>query len=310
MLTIIGDVSVDLVLGPVDGWPAVGTELLMERSEFRPGGSGGNAALAARWLGARARVYSMVGGDPLGGWLSAQFGDLEACLSVSEAATSVSTGVIHSCGERTFFTTRGHLERLSWADIRPHLQPAPSANSIALLTGAFLLPRLRVDYSEIVAFLRDLGYGLAIDTGWPPGGWTDRTRAEASRWIAACDHVLLNEVEITGLAGEPDLGRAMDALSTLLRPGATLVAKTGPKGAIGRQNGRAETHLAPPVAVFDTIGAGDSFNAGYLLSRQRGDGLQSALRAGCAAAAAIISRFPRQDIRPGELADRGLLTEA
>ena len=50
-LTIIGDVGLDLLMGPISQWPRVGTETLMERSELRPGGSAGNAALAVSYLG-------------------------------------------------------------------------------------------------------------------------------------------------------------------------------------------------------------------------------------------------------------------
>ena len=32
LLTIIGDVGVDLVMGPLDGWPKIGTESLMNQS--------------------------------------------------------------------------------------------------------------------------------------------------------------------------------------------------------------------------------------------------------------------------------------
>jgi len=45
-LIIVGDVGVDLVLGPISGWPRIGTETLVERSELRAGGSAANAALA------------------------------------------------------------------------------------------------------------------------------------------------------------------------------------------------------------------------------------------------------------------------
>ena len=59
---------------------------------------------------------------------------------------------------------------------------------------------------------------------------------------------------------------------------------------------------APETKIFDSIGAGDSFNAGYLLARMDGAALPEALAAGCRAAAAIISRFPRRSIGLGELA--------
>ena len=43
-LTIIGDVGVAVVLGPISEWPRVGTETLVESSELRAGGSAANAA--------------------------------------------------------------------------------------------------------------------------------------------------------------------------------------------------------------------------------------------------------------------------
>jgi sugar/nucleoside kinase (ribokinase family) len=302
-LAIIGDVAVDLVLGPVDGWPAIGTETIMQRSELRAGGSGGNTALAMRHLGAPCRLLSQVGADTFGGWLAGEFKGVDAQLGVADAATTVSTGVIHTCGERTFFTTKGHLEEQSWAQIRPLVGAAPAVGSIALLTGAFLLPKMRGAYGEVIDDLTALGYQIAIDTGWPPEGWTPAIRAATLDWIGRCDHILLNEVEVTGLAEVDDLDAAFARLIPALRPGAALVAKTGAKGAMAYHDGRRFTADAPRLEVFDTIGAGDSFNAGYLAARLNGMDIEAALAGGCRAASAIINHFPRRAIAPGQLAD-------
>src|ERR1700751_5188165 len=109
-LTIIGDVGVDLVLGPIAEWPRVGTETLIERSELRAGGSAANAALAVSYLGGRSQLLFVIGNDEPGEWLAGQLRALEASLAICEAPTTLTVGLIHSCGERTFFTTRGHLE--------------------------------------------------------------------------------------------------------------------------------------------------------------------------------------------------------
>lgn len=302
-LAIIGDVAVDLVLGPVDGWPAIGTETIMRRSELRAGGSGGNTALAMRHLGAPCRLLSQVGADTFGGWLAGEFSGVDAQLGVTQAATTVSTGVIHTCGERTFFTTKGHLEEQSWAQIRPLVGAAPAVGSIALLTGAFLLPKMRDAYGEVIGDLAELGYQIAIDTGWPPEGWTPAIRAATLGWLSRCDHILLNEIEVTGLAETDDLDTALRRLTPLLRPEAVLVAKTGAKGAVAHYGGARFAAAALQVEVFDTIGAGDSFNAGYLAARLAGLGIQDALAGGCRAASAIINHFPRRAIAPGQLAD-------
>lgn len=302
-LTIIGDVGVDIVLGPIDHWPAVGTEALMDRSELRAGGSAANAALAASYLGAPCRLVSAVGNDGLGTWLAEQFREFDTSLPVCDAATSVSVGIIHSCGERTFLTTRGHLEAFAYEHVRPFLSRARHRNSIALLSGVFLTPKLRSNYSKLLDEVAALGYQIALDTGWPSGNWNDELREQAFGWVAKCDHVLLNEIEVANLGNSTDMQVALANVSRKLKPGASLVVKNGAKGAIGFQAGITMRVDAVPSAVFDTIGAGDSFNAGYLLARLEGSDLSNALSAGCRAAAAVITRFPRKSIKPGELAE-------
>ena len=120
--------------------------------------------------------------------------------------------------------------------------------------------------------------------------------------------MLLNDLEVRSLADAEHLPAAIDRLTPMLRRGATLVVKTGARGAIGIQDGHRCECAAPPATIFDTTGAGDSFNAGYLLARLRGAGLADSLAAGCRAASTIISRFPRRSIGPGDLAGLAALS--
>src|SRR4030095_3897670 len=141
---------VDLVLGPIQNWPRIGTETLLEKSELRAGGSAGNSALAVHYLGGQSRLLSLVGNDDFGVWLGEQFRGLKTSLPVCDAPTSVSVGFIHACGERTFFTTRGHLEKLAYAHVRPRLGPASDTNSIVMLSGVFLTPEIRRSYDLMI----------------------------------------------------------------------------------------------------------------------------------------------------------------
>jgi sugar/nucleoside kinase (ribokinase family) len=301
-LVIVGDVGVDLVLGPISEWPRVGTETLVDRSELRAGGSAANAALAVSYLGGHSQLLSVVGNDEPGAWLRGQLQPLGATLAVCDAPTTLSVGLIHSCGERTFFTTRGHLEALSYDLLRTRIPPAPEASSIALLSGVFLTPALRAAYPLLIRELHTLGYRVALDTNWPPQGWSAALRAEVASWVSTSDHVLLNELEVRSLADTIDLTAAIERLAAMLKRGATLVVKTGARGAIGTEDGQRCECAAPQASMFDTVGAGDSFNAGYLLARLDGAGLAESLAAGCRAASAIIARFPRRSIAAGDLA--------
>jgi ribokinase len=300
-LTIIGDIGVDLVMGPLASWPRVGTETIMDRSELRAGGSAGNAALAVHYLGGRSRLISAVGGDEFGAWLRGQLAAIETALQPCDQPTTVTVGLLHSCGDRTFFTTRGHLEHLSPEFVRSQLgRAAPGA--VALLAGPFLTPSLRASYPRLIEELREHGYEVALDTGWPPGAWDNALRSEVRGWIGACSHVLINEVEAMSLAGLDSLEESVATLASWLLPSATLVVKTGAKGAVAVQDGVHAQRGAADADVFDTVGAGDSFNAGYLMARMRGAVLSDAIAAGCAAATSIIARFPRRAIGAGELA--------
>ncbi len=298
-LSIVGDVGVDLVLGSLEGWPSIGTELLMPRSELRAGGSGANAALAARHIGQATHFISAVGNDHFGHWLAEQFAGIRTHLEVCDRETTVSVGLMHSCGERNFFTTHGHLQQLSVQHVLKHLHSTP-VPSIALFTAPFLLTNLRSRYADLLAEAASRGYRIALDTGWPPEGWD---RDEVVTWLPHCDHLLINELEAQSIAGTEDLDAALALIAKALKPGASLVVKVGARGALGIENGQRVAHDTEPADIFDTIGAGDAFNAGYLSARLRGGDLAEGLAAGCRTARAILSRFPRKTIRAGEFAD-------
>ena len=298
-LSIVGDVGVDLVLGTLDAWPHIGTEQLMPRSELRAGGSAANAALAARHIGQSAHLISAVGNDHFGPWLAAQFAGVRTSLEVCDRETTISVGLMHGCGERNFFTTHGHLQQLSVQHVLKHLRPT-EAPAIALFTAPFLLAGLRSHYAELLAEAARRGWRIALDTGWPPEGWD---RAELLAWLPHCDHLLINELEARSIAGTEDLDAALVLISRELKLGASLVVKVGPRGALGFEGDRRAEHATEPADIFDTIGAGDAFNAGYLSARLHGGDLAEGLAAGCRTARAILSRFPRKTIRAGEFAD-------
>lgn len=314
-IKVIGDASVDFVLGPVEGWPRKGTETLVRHSEMRPGGSAGNAALALAEIGCPVALYSACGTDEMGQWLRGQFGaGVDLHLQRIAGPTTSTVAILHACGERSFFTTPGHLDLIGRDTVAAALPPlrhadagAAPAGPLALLCGPFLTPPLRAVYGEFIAQLRASGHRVALDTGWPSGGWTEAVRAQVLDWIRACDHVLLNEIEVAGLAGGGTGEAALAQLATVMHPGATLVMKLGPGGACAIRDGVRVQARAPAAEVFDTVGAGDAFNAGYLAAIARGEDLAAALTFGCATATAIIARFPR---RPADGTAAGNATHA
>ena len=85
---VVGNVNVDMIMGPLAPWPRHGTECLLPYYELRVGGSAGNAALAFKGLGADPFLVTNVGSDLFADWLDAGKlkGTLRETLSPINAA--------------------------------------------------------------------------------------------------------------------------------------------------------------------------------------------------------------------------------
>ena len=295
---VIGAVAVDMIMGPVAPWPLPGTETFVPHSEIRPGGPAGNTALALQSLAVSHRIVCNVGSDVFGQWLMESFGDQAHHWDVANAPTTISVAIEHPGGERTFITAPGNLEYLTTGGILNGLPPKARPRDIALFTGIFLYPRLLASFDDMIATVARRGFVIALDTGWPPGGWSNEIKNLASSWLAHCDHVLLNEIESLSLSGEQSIPEAAKWLMARAKPEATIIIKRGANGATAWQAGIMAEMPAPSVKVVDTTGAGDAFNAGYLAACLRGADIKQSLQDGIEIASAAIASSPRHYRRP------------
>jgi sugar/nucleoside kinase (ribokinase family) len=295
---VIGAVAVDMIMGPVAPWPLPGTETFVSHSEIRAGGPAGNTALALQALKVTHCIICNVGSDVFGRWLTESFGDQANQWEVAKAPTTISVAVEHPGGERSFITAPGNLEHLTADGILAALPAKANRGDIALFTGVFLYPKLLASFGAILSTVDERGYEVALDTGWPPGGWSEEIKGLAGGWLAHSDHVLLNEIESRSLSGEQSIAGAAKWLVERAKPEAAIIIKRGANGASAWQGGTTAEVAAPKVKVVDTTGAGDAFNAGYLAACLRGANTARALQEGIEIASAAIASSPRHYSRP------------
>lgn len=293
-LTVIGNVNADLIMGPAAPWPKPGTEIILDHDELRVGGSAGNAALAWMGMGVEFSIAANTGNDVFGTWLAEAFGSHGAAMPVHPGSTTLSVGIVHPDGERTFFTTRGHLVHFSLADVLAALKGRDLSGGYGLLCGSFLTDRLVADYDRLFDWADGQGLSLALDTGWPSDGWTGANREAVRGWLGRCRIALFNEVESTTLTDTADAVAAAHAMRALMPEGSVAVVKCGPGGAVAVDAaGQLHRAAAPEVTVVDTIGAGDVFNAGFLAALAAGRPVGESLEAGVRTASRAISTHPR-----------------
>ena len=293
-IVLIGNVNIDLVMGPVADWPAIGTETVLPHSDWRVGGASGNTALALDAINCPYQLIANRSDDDFGKWLAKAFGTHSANWSLTNGSAGLSVGITHPDGERTFFSSLGHLNSFSYEDVIAQLHLSEMGD-IALLSGAFVTPKLLPKYSRLIQELKSRGFEVALDTGWPTDGWTSETREAVLSWCAKCDHVLINESEVFGLSGSSStsIEIAMQELINHMQPHSNLAVKCGPNGALAISDGVMLKSESPLVNVIDTIGAGDIFNAGYLNALLQNKSHQDALHAAVKMASLAISTHPR-----------------
>ena len=119
--------------------------------------------------------------------------------------------------------------------------------------------------------------------------------------LCQADIIILNEHELTALAGEPvtDAHSARLASSVLLGGGArTVVVTLGRRGAMVVTSDFVEPVGAFDVQVVDTTGAGDTFCGAFAVAWCRHDDVVSAARFASAAGALACTRFGAQAAIP------------
>ncbi|NGO65806.1 carbohydrate kinase family protein [Rhizobium daejeonense] len=293
-LAAIGNVNVDLILGPAAPWPKVGTEIIVDHYELRVGGCAGNNALVWDALGVDYCVAASVGNDQFGTWLLQSFGEKAKAWPVEQTGTTLSIGITHPDGERTFFTTRGHLPVFRLASVFDILDGESLRGGYMLLSGAFLMDALAEEYDRLFDWTDAHDIAVALDTGWPMEGWNEDNKRRTTNWLRRCRLALFNEIETTTLTGISDPVEAGRKLKTIMPDDAIVIVKRGADGAtVLDPSGTVIGAEARAVTVVDTIGAGDVFNAAFLAALAAGLPLKTCLSTGVAVATEAISTLPR-----------------
>lgn len=289
-VTVIGCVQADVVMSPVTDLPSPGGTLLTDQMTLRVGGAGANAALAAVEAGMQVRLIGCVGQDQLGTWMREQLapaGLADELVVVAGGTTGLTVALESPARDRTFLTYLG--VNACW---EPAMIPddALSCENL-LLCDYFVAPLLRGEVARrLLDTARGRGARTFFDTTWDPDGFSWRTRAEVRDLLPSVDVFLPNEVEACALDGQTDDGtraaRTLQAFS-----GGWVVVKLGARGCYAAGPDGVELAVAAPaMAVADTTGAGDAFNAGLVHALAGGAQWPEALATATRFATTIIAR--------------------
>jgi sugar/nucleoside kinase (ribokinase family) len=272
--TLVGDTNLDLLLYGLPEELPLEQELLASNMATLLGGSGAITAHNLAALGNSVGFISSLADDDAG-WLcrrelAAVGVDLSQCHSRPELKTGVTVLLQHQV-HRRMFTYAGATFDLRTADL--DLDYLARGRHFHM-TSYFLQRSVTAEIPKLFAALKQAGVTISLDTNDDPSQQWDRGVLDAIRSV---DLLMPNEREACLLSGETDLERAIEVLRNLVP---LLVIKRGANGASAYRGTESWDAPPHPVQVIDAVGAGDSFNAGFLHAWLRGWPVEQALAYG------------------------------
>lgn len=275
-ILVAGELNPDLILSDPDLTVRFGQhEALVESAAMTVGSSAAIFACGAARLGLRVAFIGVVGDDLFGRFMLNALAERNVDTSniIVDPARETGLSVILSRGtDRAILTHMGAMNALRAEDIPDDL--LRQARHLHV-TSYFLQTALQPRLPALFARARSLGLSTSLDTNFDPDGrW-----AGVGETLDQTTIFLPNEAEAEALTGLADVEKAARQLATK----AEIVAvKLGAEGALACRGDEIARVAAIPVAVADTVGAGDSFDAGFVYGFLHGWDLAACLRLGSA----------------------------
>jgi sugar/nucleoside kinase (ribokinase family) len=284
-VTVAGELNLDLIFyGLPDVLPPE-RELLADRMMLTLGSSSAIVAHNLASLGSRVGFQSRIGDDQLGQIALerlVQGGVDTSCVRrVSGSTKTGLTVILQRDGWRNMLTYAGTIAELAFTDL--DLNYLADSRHFHL-SSFFLQKKLQPHVAELFKKFKAAGLTISLDTNDDPDDrWDDGLRGV----LAYVDIFLPNAHEARKIAKSDDLEIAVKRLATMVP---LVVVKLGGDGALAQRGAERFSSPARKVVAVDAVGAGDSFNAGFLHSYLAGADLPTCLTAGNLAGALSTTR--------------------
>jgi len=284
-VSVVGELNLDLILYGLPQQLEPEREHLAERLTLTLGSSSAIFAHNLSVLGTRVGFVSRIGEDPLGKIalerLAAGGVDVSRVRRAAGGAATGLTVILPRASDRYILTYPGAMFEMSWDDL--DLDYLASARHFHL-SSYYLHRALRPRITELFVEMKRRGLSTSLDTNDDPD---DRWDAGLLGTLKHMDAFLPNSREACRITDTGDLERAVSRLAEAVP---LVVVKLGERGAMARRG--SETFTCPAVAAdfADPVGAGDSFDAGFIHQYVRGADLPTCLEWGNLAGAFSTTR--------------------
>jgi len=270
-ILVAGEINPDLILRG-DVAPEFGqVEKLVDSASLSIGSSSAIFACGAARLGLKVAIIGVCGDDLFGQFMldamKARTVDVSNVIRVPEGQTGLSV-ILNRGNDRAILTHSGLIDALRASDISDPLLRQTRHLHVA---SYYLQTNLQPGLPDLFNRAHALSLTTSLDTNWDP----------SEKWKGIMEILPLTEVflpnaaEAMAITGLDDIDLAAEELA---RYTSVAAVKLGAEGALSMQGKLKSRTSTIPVNFVDTVGAGDSFNAGFLYGYLNGWEMDKSLR--------------------------------
>lgn len=265
----LGELNVDLLLNHIAGFPEVGKEIFAKDMTLTLGSSTAIFAANAASIGAKVSFLGMIGKDNFGDLVKSSLQqrgvDTSNLIEVESAATGL-TAILNYDNDRANVTYPGAMSIMGVKDIDPAV--IASAKHVHV-SSIFLQETLHKEILDIVKLIKSQGVTLSMDVQFDPD---EKWEFDYKAILPLVDIFMPNEQELMCLTGKDSVEAAIEVIKPYIN---VAVIKMGTKGSLLVT--KDSERLLPATLnenVVDAIGAGDSFNSGFITAFVQGNDLE------------------------------------
>ena len=272
----VGELNVDLILNNIDGYPEVGKEKMAEKMTLTLGSSSAIFASNLSSLGANVSFLGKIGNDIFGDLvknsLSDKGVDISYLINESDLPTGV-TVVLNYEQDRANVTCGGAMEALMLSDVSDEALKSAKHMHFASL---FLQKGIKPDVVGLFKRAKELGLTTSLDTQWDP---EEKWEFDYKKLLPFVDLFMPNAIELILLTESKTVDEAIEKVKPYAN---NVVIKNGSTGSLLVKNDGTKNNLSgfSNTNVIDAIGAGDSFNAGFISKFIQGCSLEECQKFG------------------------------
>ena len=255
---VVGELNIDLILNKIGDYPTIGKEIIAGEMNFTIGSSAAIFACNLSTLGAKVAFMGKVGEDSFAKKILSDLKRKRVDIS-QILKTDTNTGisiVLNYEEDRAMVTYPGAMEELKVDDITD--ETLSMANHLHV-SSLFLQKALKPDIVELFRRAKRIGLTTSLDPQWDPTELWDIDLPELLPYV---DIFLPNESELLNLTSRESIDKALEEIK---KYGNLILVKKGKSGSLLSYDDH-KVNCKPFLnnAVVDAIGAGDSFNAGFV----------------------------------------------